>query len=99
MSLKTDLNTLADKTGKTFRQTREYPAEELACLAKEYGIDTHELAFIYEAAVHGKLDRVRGIDLDMEAVVKVVKVKERSPVPELEYWGLVPVEEVDDAGK
>ena len=96
MSLKTDLKTLAKNTGKTFRQTREYPAEELACLSREYGIDTHELAFIYEAAVHGKLDRVRGIDLDMEAPVKV---KEPFPVGELKYGGLVPVEDVDDGGK
>ena len=80
MSLKTDLKTLAEKTGKTFRQTREYPAEELACLSREYGVDTHELAFIYEAAVHGKLDRVRGIDLDMEAQVNYSRPKGRELV-------------------
>lgn len=66
MTLREELKTLAENTGKTFRQTMEYPVEELDALSKIYGIDTHELAFIYEAAVHGKLDRVGGIDLDRE---------------------------------
>lgn len=94
MTLRTEMKTLAENTGKTFRQTREYPVDELGSLSKIYGVDTHELAFIYEAAVHGKLDRVRGIDLDKEAPVKV---KEPFPVAELKYGGLVPVKEVADA--
>ena len=93
MTLREQMKTLAENTGKTFRQTREYPVDELGALSKIYGVDTHELAFIYEAAVHGKLDRVRGIDLDKEAAVKV---KEPFPVAELRHGGLVPVEEVDD---
>lgn len=94
MSLRKEMTTLAEKTGKTFRQTLEYPVEELDCLSKIYGLDTHELAFIYEAAVHGKLDRMRGIDLDREATARD---KEPFPVAELKYGGLVPVEEVDHA--
>lgn len=94
MSLRKEMTDLAENTGKTFRQTREYPVEELVALSKIYGVDTHELAFIYEAAVHGKLDSVRGIDLDREAPVKA---KEPFPVAELKYGGLVPAEEVDDA--
>lgn len=93
MTLREEIKTIAKNTGKTFRQTREYPVDELGCLSKIYGVDTHELAFIYEAAVYGKLDRVRGIDLDREAPVKP---KEPFPVGELKYGGLVPVE-VDDA--
>lgn len=93
MTLREQMKTLAENTGKTFRQTRTYPSDELGALSKIYGIDTHELAFIYEAAVHGKLDRVRGIDLDKEAPVKT---KEPFPVGVLKYGGLVPVKEVDD---
>ena len=93
MTLREELKTLAENTGKTFRQTRTYPSDELGALSKIFGIDTHELAFIYEAAVHGKLERVRGIDLDKEAAEKP---KEPFPVAELRHGGLVPVEEVDD---
>lgn len=40
--------------------------DELVRLSGKYGIDTHEIAFMFDAALAGKLDRVRGIDIDSE---------------------------------
>lgn len=40
--------------------------DELFRLSTKYGIDTHEIAFMFDAALAGKLDRVRGLDIDRE---------------------------------
>lgn len=40
--------------------------DELVRLSGKYGIDTHEIAFMFDAALAGKLDRIRGLDIDRE---------------------------------
>lgn len=40
--------------------------DELVRLSEKYGIDTHEIAFLFDAALAGKLGRVRGLDIDRE---------------------------------
>lgn len=40
--------------------------DELVRLSTKYGIDTHEIAFLFDAAIAGKLDRVRGLNIDRE---------------------------------
>ena len=42
--------------------------DEINRLADKYGVDPHEIAFIWECAEEGKLDLVRGPVIDMEAV-------------------------------
>jgi hypothetical protein len=42
--------------------------DEINRLADRYGVDTHEIAFIWECASEGNLDLVRGPVIDKEAV-------------------------------
>lgn len=59
MSLKTDLKKMVD-------EGKQYDDDELFRLSNKYGIDSHEMSFLVEAAADGKLGNIRGIDLDQE---------------------------------
>lgn len=67
MSLRTELNALLamQSTGNPDEDTRVVSVE-LHGMADRYGIDPHEMAFVWDAAVNGQLHRLRGIDLDRE---------------------------------
>lgn len=45
---------------------RELPVEECERLADLFNVDTHEIAFLYDAALAGKLHLVRGLNIDRE---------------------------------
>lgn len=67
MSLRTELIALLS------RQSSGNPEDdsvavtiELNGMADRYGIDPHEMAFIWDVAVAGQLNRLQGIDLDRE---------------------------------
>lgn len=40
--------------------------DEIVRLSEKYGIDTHEIAFLLDAALSGKLHLVRGLNIDRE---------------------------------
>lgn len=40
--------------------------DEVVRLSKKYCIDTHEIAFLFDAALAGKLRLVRGLNIDRE---------------------------------
>lgn len=45
---------------------RELPVEECERLAKMFKVDTHEIAFLFDATLAGKLRLVRGLNIDRE---------------------------------
>ena len=67
MSLRTELNTLlaSQSSGNPDEDSRVISVE-LHGMADRYGIDPHEMGFIWDVAVSGQLDKLRGIDLDRE---------------------------------
>jgi hypothetical protein len=67
MSLRTELNTLlASQSSGNPEEDDKTVSIELRGMADRYGIDPHEMAFIWEVAVSGQLNELRGIDLDRE---------------------------------
>lgn len=67
MSLRTELNALlARNSSGNPEEDSRVVSVELHGMADRYGIDPHEMAFVWDAAVSGQLHRLRGIDLDRE---------------------------------
>ena len=67
MSLRTELNALLARNSNG--DPEEVSVEvsiELNGMADRYGIDPHEMAFIWDVAVAGQLNRLQDIDLDRE---------------------------------
>lgn len=67
MSLRTELNALLarNSSGDPEEVSLEVSIE-LNGIADRYGIDPHEMAFIWDVAVAGQLNRLQDIDLDRE---------------------------------
>ena len=67
MSLRTELNALLEKTSDSNPDVFNLEISiELNGMADRYGIDPHEMAFIWDVAVAGQLNRLQDIDLDRE---------------------------------
>lgn len=58
--------TLRDEIAQLIAGGQQMHGDELTRLSNKYGVDTHELAFIWEAAEAGQLDQVRGPFMDTE---------------------------------
>ena len=58
--------TLRKEIAQLIAGGQQMHGDELTRLSNKYGVDTHELAFIWEAAEQGKLDLVRGPFIDKE---------------------------------
>lgn len=67
MSLRTELNALLamNSSGDPEEDSLEVSIE-LNGMANRYGIDPHEMSFIWDVAVAGQLNRLQDIDLDRE---------------------------------
>lgn len=67
MSLRTELNNLlASQSSGNPEADSEAVTRELIGMGDRYGIDPHEMGFIWDVAVSGQLNMLRGIDLDRE---------------------------------
>lgn len=67
MSLRTELNALlARNSSGNPEEVSVAVSVELHGMADRYGIDPHEMGFIWDVAVAGQLNRLQGIDLDRE---------------------------------
>ena len=67
MSLRSELNALLDKQSDSNPEEFNLAVSvELNGMADRYGIDPHEMGFIWDVAVAGQLNKLRGIDLDRE---------------------------------
>lgn len=67
MSLRTELNALLEKTSDSDSEDFDLAISiELNGMADRYGIDPHEMFFIWDVAVAGQLNRLQDIDLDRE---------------------------------
>ena len=67
MSLRTELNALVEKTSDSNSEDLDLAISiELHGMADRYGIDPHEMGFIWDVAVAGQLNRLQDIDLDRE---------------------------------
>lgn len=67
MSLRTELNELLARNSSGNPEEDSVAVTiELNGMADRYGIDPHEMAFVWDVAVAGQLNRLQGIDLDRE---------------------------------
>ena len=67
MSLRSELNALLEKKSDSNSEDFDLAISiELHGIADRYGIDPHEMGFIWDVAVAGQLNRLKDIDLDRE---------------------------------
>lgn len=59
--------TLREELAHMVSGGQQLDGDELVRLADRYGIDPHEMSFLWESALEGKLNMMRGPGLDEEA--------------------------------
>jgi hypothetical protein len=58
--------TLRKEIAQLIAGGQQMHGDEIERLANKYGVDTHEIAFIWDCAEQGYLDEVRGPVIDKE---------------------------------
>lgn len=58
--------TLRKEIAQLIAGGQQMHGDEITRLSNKYGVDTHEIAFIWDIAEQGQLDKVRGPVIDRE---------------------------------